>query len=77
MQANAWHVIDSTRMISISNNLGDTKSIITHPATTTHYRMGEQARADAGVKDSLLRLSVGLENVDDIIADLALGLDSL
>lgn len=77
MQANAWHVIDSTRMISISNNLGDTKSIITHPATTTHYRMGEQARNEAGVKNSLLRLSVGLENVDDIIADLALGLDSL
>lgn len=77
MQKNAWHVIDSTQMISISNNLGDSKTIITHPATTTHYRMGAEARAEAGVKDSLLRLSVGIEDVDDIIADLAKGLDTL
>lgn len=76
-QANAWHVIDSTKMISISNNLGDAKTIITHPATTTHYRMGEEARAEAGVKNSLIRLSIGLESVEDIIADLAIGLDSL
>lgn len=73
----AWHVIDSTRMISISNNLGDAKTIVTHPATTTHYRMGAEAREEAGVKESLIRLSVGLEDVDDIIADLARGLDTV
>ncbi len=77
MRTNAWTVIDSTQMISISNNLGDAKTIITHPATTTHYRMGEQARMEAGVKESLIRLSVGIEDVEDIIRDLARGLSKL
>ncbi len=76
-KAAAWHVIDATQMISITNNLGDTKTTITHPATTTHFRLTPEARAEAGVKDSLIRLSVGLEDVEDIITDLARGLDSL
>ncbi|MBF2719567.1 O-succinylhomoserine sulfhydrylase [Psychrobacter sp. NG254] len=76
-KAAAWHVIDSTRMVSITNNLGDAKTTITHPATTTHFRLTAEARAEAGVKDGLIRLSVGLEDVDDIIKDLARGLDSL
>ena len=76
-KAAAWHVIDSTNMISITNNLGDAKTTITHPATTTHFRLSPQDRADAGVKDGLIRLSVGLEDVEDIIKDLARGLDSL
>ena len=76
-KAAAWHVIDSTRMVSITNNLGDAKTTITHPATTTHFRLSAEARAEAGVKDGLIRLSVGLEDVDDIIKDLARGLDSL
>ncbi|BBI67183.1 hypothetical protein PKHYL_13740 [Psychrobacter sp. KH172YL61] len=73
----AWHVIDSTQMVSITNNLGDAKTTITHPATTTHFRLTPEARAEAGVKDGLIRLSVGLEDVEDIIKDLARGLDSL
>lgn len=76
-QEQAWQVIDSTRMISITNNLGDAKTTITHPATTTHSRLSAEARLEAGVSDGLIRLSVGLEAVDDIIADLSLGLDSL
>ncbi|WP_296404617.1 O-succinylhomoserine sulfhydrylase [Psychrobacter sp.] len=76
-QSAAWHVIDSTQMVSITNNLGDAKTTVTHPATTTHFRVSAEARAEAGVTDSLIRLSVGLEDVDDIIKDLARGLDSL
>lgn len=76
-QAAAWQVIDSTRMISITNNLGDAKSTITHPTTTTHFRMTAEARAEAGVHEGLIRLSVGLEDVGDIIADLKRGLDGL
>ncbi len=76
-KAAAWHVIDSTKMVSITNNLGDAKTTITHPATTTHFRLTAEARAEAGVKDGLIRLSVGLEDVEDIIKDLARGLDSL
>ncbi|MFB6349757.1 O-succinylhomoserine sulfhydrylase [Moraxella sp. ZJ142] len=76
-QKAAWQVIDSTRVISITNNLGDAKSTITHPATTTHFRMTPEQRLAAGVSDGLIRLSVGLENVNDIIADLSRGLDSL
>lgn len=76
-KTSAWHVIDSTKMISITNNLGDAKSTITHPATTTHFRMTPEQRLQAGVTDGLIRLSVGLENVHDIIVDLQRGLDSL
>ena len=76
-QAEAWHVIDSTKMISITSNLGDAKTTITHPATTTHSRMSEEERIQAGVNQALIRVSVGLENIDDIKRDLARGLDTL
>ncbi|HEY8355543.1 MAG TPA: O-succinylhomoserine sulfhydrylase [Methylophilaceae bacterium] len=68
----AWRLIDSTRMISITANLGDAKSTITHPATTTHGRVSPEARAAAGVGDGLVRIAVGLEHIDDLKADLAL-----
>ncbi|GAB4057784.1 O-succinylhomoserine sulfhydrylase [Uliginosibacterium sediminicola] len=70
----AWRVVDSTRMLSITANLGDTRTTITHPATTTHGRISPEARAAAGIHDNLLRLAVGLESVSDIIADLQRGL---
>lgn len=76
-QAAAWQVIDGTKLISITNNLGDAKSTITHPATTTHFRMTPEQRSQAGVNDGLIRLSVGLEDARDIIHDLARGLDAL
>lgn len=66
----AWRVIDGTRLVSITNNLGDAKTTITHPASTTHFRLSPQERLDAGVVDGLIRLSVGLENPADIIKDL-------
>lgn len=70
----AWRVVDATRLLSITANLGDTKTTITHPASTTHGRISEQARAAAGIGDGLLRVAVGLENIEDIKADLARGL---
>jgi O-succinylhomoserine sulfhydrylase len=70
----AWRVVDSTRVISITANLGDTKTTITHPASTTHGRLSPQARAAAGIEEGLLRVAVGLESVRDIQADLARGL---
>jgi len=70
----AWRVVDSTKLISITANLGDTKSTITHPATTTHGRISAEARARAGIRDGLLRVAVGLEAVRDIQADLGRGL---
>jgi O-succinylhomoserine sulfhydrylase len=70
----AWKLIDSTRMISITANLGDTKSTITHPGTTTHGRLTPEARAKAGIKDGLVRVAVGLEALKDIREDLARGL---
>ncbi|MFO1429436.1 MAG: O-succinylhomoserine sulfhydrylase [Candidatus Competibacteraceae bacterium] len=73
----AWKVIDATRLISITANLGDTKTTITHPATTTHGRLTPQERAAAGIRDSLIRISVGLEEVADIQADLDRGLRQL
>jgi O-succinylhomoserine sulfhydrylase len=76
-RAAAFHVIDSTRVLSIATNLGDTKSIITHPATTSHGRLTEQQRLDAGIGQGLVRLAVGLEHVDDITDDLQRGLTTL
>lgn len=70
----AWRVIDNTRLISITANLGDTKTTITHPATTTHGRISPEARAASGIGDGLLRVAVGLEDVDDLKEDLARGL---
>ncbi|MGB1580761.1 MAG: O-succinylhomoserine sulfhydrylase, partial [Nevskiales bacterium] len=70
----AWRLIDSTSMISITANLGDTRTTITHPATTTHGRISAEARERAGIGEGLIRISVGLENIEDIIADLRSGL---
>ena len=73
-QPAAWKLIDSTRMMSITANLGDTKTTITHPATTTHSRMTPEHRATAGISDGLVRIAVGLESITDIQRDLARGL---
>ena len=70
----AWKVVDATSMISITANLGDTKTTITHPATTTHGRISPEARARAGITEGLLRIAVGLESAGDIRADLERGL---
>lgn len=74
---NAFHVIDSTRVCSITSNLGDTKTTVTHPATTSHGRLSEAQRQATGIVPGLIRLAVGLEHIDDLKADLARGLDSL
>ncbi len=73
----AWRVVDSTELLSITANLGDTKSTITHPATTTHGRLSPEARQATGIADGMLRIAVGLEDAVDIQADLARGLDPL
>jgi O-succinylhomoserine sulfhydrylase len=70
----AWRVIDNTKLLSITANLGDTKTTITHPASTTHARITPEARAAAGIGDGLIRIAVGLEAVVDIQNDLARGL---
>jgi O-succinylhomoserine sulfhydrylase len=70
----AWRLIDAVRLISITANLGDTKSTITHPASTTHGRLSPEERAEAGIGEGLVRLSVGLEDVEDLKRDLARGL---
>ena len=72
----AWRVVDSVRLISITANLGDTKSTLTHPATTTHARISQESRDLAGITDGLLRIAVGLEAVEDLKADLARGLNA-
>ena len=66
----AWKLIDALNIFSITANLGDTKSTITHPATTTHHKLTDEQRAEAGIKPGLVRLSIGLEDSDDLIADL-------
>ena len=76
-QKEAWSVIDQTQMLSITANLGDVKTSITHPATTTHCRVEPEERLKAGITDNLVRISVGLESLGDIKADLARGLDAL
>ncbi len=70
----AWRLVDATQVISITANLGDAKSTITHPATTTHGRLSAEQKAEAGIGEGLIRISVGLEDVDDLKADLARGL---
>ncbi len=70
----AWKLIDATQLLSITANLGDAKTTITHPSTTTHSRVTAEVRAAAGIKDGLVRIAVGLENIEDIKADLARGL---
>ena len=76
-RASAWRCIDDTQLLSITGNFGDAKSTITHPATTTHSRMTAAARALAGIKDNLIRISVGLEDYEDIKQDLAQALSKL
>jgi len=76
-QEAAFQLADSLAVILISNNLGDAKSIITHPRTTTHQRLTEEVRLESGITPGMLRISVGLENADDLIADLAYGLDQI
>ncbi|MGI4858696.1 MAG: O-succinylhomoserine sulfhydrylase [Janthinobacterium lividum] len=73
---NAWRVIDATRVCSITANLGDTRTTITHPASTTHGRVTPEARAAAGISEGLIRLAVGLENAGDVRADLNRGLSA-
>jgi len=73
-RAGAFRVVDATRICSITANLGDTKTTITHPATTTHGRITQEARARAGITEGLLRVAVGLESVKDIRTDLERGL---
>jgi O-succinylhomoserine sulfhydrylase len=71
----AFRFQNALRLIKISNNLGDAKSLITHPATTTHQRFTPEERAEMGVSDGLVRLSVGLEHADDLAADLRQALE--
>jgi len=73
-KAAAFRLANALEVVTISNNLGDAKSLITHPATTTHQRLTPEARAAMGIGDGMLRLSVGLEDADDLIEDLAIGL---
>ena len=73
-RASAWRIVDHCRLLSITANLGDTKTTITHPASTTHGRISPEARMESGITEGLLRIAVGLEAVDDIEADLRRGL---
>jgi len=75
-KAAAFRFQNALRLIKLSNNLGDAKSLVTHPATTTHYRIGPEARAELGIGDGMLRLSVGLEAFEDLTADLETGLEA-
>ena len=76
-RARAFHVLDSMQLLSLSTNLGDTKTLAAHPASTSHGRLTEAQRQDAGIGQGLIRVAVGLEHLDDISADLARGLDTL
>ncbi|MFT4873821.1 O-succinylhomoserine sulfhydrylase [Congregibacter sp.] len=76
-KAEAWKVIDATRLMSLTANLGDAKTTIVHPATTTHSRISVDERREAGITDNLIRIAVGLEDIDDLKADLGRGLASL
>jgi len=69
-----WRLIDATKLLSITANLGDTKTTITHPATTTHGRLTPEQRSEAGISDGLIRIAVGLEDIEDIKADLLRGM---
>ncbi|MCP4047699.1 MAG: hypothetical protein GY732_17135, partial [Gammaproteobacteria bacterium] len=69
-----WKLIDATRLISITANLGDTKSTITHPATTTHNRLTPEQRQQAGIADGLIRIAVGLEDIEDLKIDISRGM---
>jgi len=73
-KAEGWRLIDATKLLSITANLGDTKTTVTHPATTTHGRLTPEQRAEAGISDGLIRIAVGLEDIDDIKTDLLRGM---
>jgi len=72
----AWRFVDATELVSVTANLGDVRTTLTHPASTTHGRLSPEARAEAGITEGLLRVAVGLEDVEDILADLARGLEA-
>ena len=74
-QAGSFRFLNALKIVKISNNLGDAKSIVTHPATTTHQRLSEDQRAELGITPGLVRLSVGIEATDDILSDLNAALD--
>jgi O-succinylhomoserine sulfhydrylase len=76
-RANAFHVLDSLRTLSLCTNLGDTKTLLTHPASTSHGKLSEDQRQAAGIGQGLIRVAAGLEHVDDMKADLLRGLDTL
>jgi O-succinylhomoserine sulfhydrylase len=75
-RAAAWRVIDATRLLSVTANLGDVKTTIIHPASTTHGRISPEARAAAGITEGLIRVAVGLEALPDLKADLSRGLEA-
>jgi len=75
-KATAFRVMNAREIFKISNNLGDAKSLVTHPATTTHQRLSPEARAELGIFDNSIRLSIGLEDADDLMADLAQALSA-
>ena len=76
-QAAAFRFLNALKIVTISNNLGDAKSIITHPATTTHQRLADDQKAALGITPGLVRLSVGIEDTSDLIADLRAALDAV
>ena len=76
-QEQAWRCINATRLVSLTANLGDAKTTIVHPATTTHGRLSQAQRDDIGIRHSLIRVAIGLEDVDDIKRDLQLGLTAI
>ena len=76
-QDQAWQCIDGTRIMSLTANLGDAKTTIVHPATTTHGRLTDAQRAEAGIGQNLIRVSVGLEDVEDLKDDLLRGFASM
>ena len=76
-QAAAWRFIEATQIMSLTANLGDAKTTIVHPASTTHSRLSPEARATAGITDNLVRVAVGLEALDDLLLDLQRGIKAL
>jgi len=73
----AFRLMNALRIVDVSNNLGDSKTLATHPATTTHMRVGAEERAKLGITDGTIRLSVGLEDLADLVADLSEALDAI
>ena len=76
-QEQAWKVIDNTQMLSLTANLGDVKTTIVHPATTTHGRLSDEQKAETGITENLIRIAVGLEDIEDIKTDLLQGLSAV